>query len=105
MFVLKTEHLGSKTYLNGCYRTIETAGTTMPALFRVLHYGKLLPFVEMDHIERTVQIARAAFLTLLQVDDRWHRPHPLFVFFSSQGRDRTVIKLLEFRFHPLVCFP
>ncbi len=59
----------------------------MPALFRVLHDGKLLPFVEMDHIERTVQIARAAFLTLLQVDDRWHRPHPLFVFFLITGEE------------------
>ena len=77
----EAEHLGSEAYLNGLRRAVETTGTTVPTLVRIFDSGKLFLFVEMDHIERTVQIARAALLAFLQVDDRRHRPPPRFVLF------------------------
>jgi len=79
--LLQAEHLGSEAYLDGLHRAVETAGTAVPTLVRILDSRKLFLLVEMDHIERTVQIARAAFLAFLQVNDRWHRPPPLFFFF------------------------
>ena len=75
----EAEHFGSKAYLDGPRWAVETAGTAVPTLVRIFDSGNFFLLVEMDYVERTVQIARTAFLAFLQVDDRGHRPPPYLV--------------------------
>ncbi len=47
---LQAEHLGAKEDRDGLLRTVETAGTTMPAFVGIFDDRNFLFLIEMDHI-------------------------------------------------------
>ena len=72
----QTQHFWAETYLNSLRRTVQAAGATVPALFRVFDNGDLLTRVKMNDVERAVVITGRTFRAFFKIDDRRHLQAP-----------------------------